>query len=119
MNIAKKIQRGCHTQALGTKRYALIWDNGFRIIGEPWKLARLYLKTKNILFSLKKIDNHLFYFIKFREDGAWMRCRPIADSGDYRLNLRAALTDYFHNGMKLRQDEFRIFRLKPRNSGIR
>ena len=113
---AKKIRRRCYTHFTEkTERYVLIWGNGVYTVGEPWVLAKQYLKVKKLFLRLKKIGAQLYYFIKFRGERAWIHCRPIYDSGDYRRNAMSALSDYFHYGLKSHQEGFRVFQLRQRH----
>ena len=93
------------------KKYALIWNNGKICTGEDWIIAKHFLKSKNLLLGIIRVNDQLFYSTKNAHTSSWQTKGSIIDTGNRELNRKAALSHFFFNFILPVQNGFHIIAL--------
>ena len=92
-------------------KYALIWNNGKICTGEDWIIAKHFLKYKNLLLGIIRVNGQLFYSTKNAHSSSWQTKGSIIDTGSRELNRKAALSHFFFNFILPVQNGFHIIAL--------
>ena len=49
---------------MNNHKFALVWNNGKVCIGEDWIIAKHFLKSKNLMLGIIRVNGQLFYSTK-------------------------------------------------------
>ena len=56
---------------MNKNKFALIWNNGKVCIGEDWIIAKHFLKSKNLMLGIIRVNGQLFYSTKSNRSSSW------------------------------------------------
>ena len=96
---------------MNKNKFALVWNNGKVCIGEDWIIAKHFLKSKNLMLGIIRVNGQLFYSTKSNRSSSWQTKGSIIDSGNRVLNRKAALSHFFFHFILPVQNGFHIITL--------
>ena len=96
---------------MNKNKFALIWNNGKVCIGEDRIIAKHFLKSKNLMLGIIRVNGQLFYSTKSNRSSSWQTKGSIIDTGNRVLNRKAALSHFFFHFILPVQKGFRIITL--------
>ncbi len=92
-------------------KFAIVWSNGKVCIGEDWVIAKHFLKAKNLMLGIIRVNGQLFYSTKSNRSSSWQTKGSIIDTGNRERNRKAALSHFFFNFILPVQNGFNIIAL--------
>ena len=92
-------------------KFAIVWSNGKVCIGEDWVIAKHFLKSKNLMLGIIRVNGQLFYSTKSNRSSSWQTKGSIVDTGNREKNRKAALSHFFFNFILPAQNGFHIIAL--------
>lgn len=96
---------------MNKNKFALVWNNGKVCTGEDWAIAKHFLKSKNLMLGIIRVNGQLFYSTKSNRSSSWQTKGSIIDTGNRELNRKAALSHFFFHFILPVQNGFHIIAL--------